>query len=138
RLTICGSSDNDIVNVLRENAIEFNIYHEPIEAVKKTPNYGGILFLSNNYPQSRLNIKATVFQIAERKHLQLYIEYPSRVPDLQIGDTTINTHLERGIVSTHEIYGLDSLSLLGVHNNVVIPIKGGQSLIDIGKVAGFD
>ncbi len=41
----------------------------------------GVLILADGHPEKTTEVEPAVFDEADRKHLRLYLEYPSRLPD---------------------------------------------------------
>ena len=137
QIVICGKAENDIVKVLKENEFSFKLYVEPSKAVHAAKKGSGILFLAKDYPIPT-KIPDSIFLIAKRKHLKLFIEYPANLPNQKVKDSIIYNHLNRLIVTKSKIKELDSLSLLDMNNNGVIALNSVSPLIVYGKVAGFD
>jgi len=81
----------------------------------------------------------STINLANKKQLRLYIEYPSALPDLSVPDTALNTHLERGVV-TSDLFGstLKPMSILGINNCNVLQVDVANPLIVLAKVVGVD
>jgi len=137
-IIICSDGSTDLTAILDANQYKYQVYTSPLAAVNAANKNAGVLFVANKYPSKRLQIDENVFKIAARKKLKLYIEYPESSPTIPIGDSILNTQLERAIITTNEINGVDSLDLIGIHNASVIQTLHSNNLLIIGKVAGFD
>lgn len=135
---ICASKTNDIVTILKDNAIPYRLYSDPATAVCAAAKGSGVMLLADGHPAQRLRLPESIFRLAKSKRLRLYVEYPESLPGIKMEDSPIPISIERGIITTSAIPGLDSLDLLGIHNGNVIPVKVPHSLIALGKVAGFD
>jgi hypothetical protein len=95
--------------------------------------------LANKYPAKATPIPDHVYEIARKKKLRLYVEYPDHVPGLEIGQEPVRMQLERAVV-TSEFFGdrLKPMSIIGMNYCFVLPAKAPSSLITLAKVAGFD
>lgn len=78
------------------------------------------------------------FRIARQKNIRVYVETPGYLPNIKIPDTLKSIKLERGVVTTKQIKGVDSLAILGIYDHSFIPLKNVPSLIVVAKVAGYD
>ena len=135
---ICSDGPTDLTAILDINNYKYKVYANPLTAVKSAKKNSGVIFIANNYPSKRLNIDESVLKLAVKKNLKLYIEYPETSTFIPVGDSIIYTQLERAIVSTNRISGVDSLDLIGIHNASVIQTLNQENLLIVGKVAGFD
>lgn len=138
-LVICSSSDNDVTAVLKANAIPYRLYADPAKAVHAAAIGSGILFLGDDYPLRKVTLPDSIFLLARQKRLRAYIEYPASLPGVNIPDTVIRGKLERAVI-TADIFSprLMPMSILGINNCHVIPMKAMNPFIVLGKVAGFD
>ncbi|GEO02512.1 hypothetical protein AAE02nite_01760 [Adhaeribacter aerolatus] len=137
-IIICADGKNDIAAMLEANNYPYKTYADPLAAVQAAKKGSGILFLAGGYPAKKLSLPEQVWEIAARKKLRLYIEYPAVAKQLPVADSVLQTQLERGIITTSKMKGADSLDLIGIHNSSVIKAKSSQALLMVGKVAGFD
>lgn len=137
-IVIYSDGPTDLTAILDANDYGYSLYSNQLAAVNGAKKNSGVLFVANNYPAKRLKIGEDVLKIAAKKKLKLYIEYPESSKKILLGDSIINTQLERGIVNTTKIKGVDSLDLIGIHNASVIQARSPNSLLIVGKVAGFD
>jgi hypothetical protein len=139
QVSFCGSTQNDLYMVLKKENINLKRYATAEAAIKNAPENTGVFIIADDYPEKKNIIQPEVLQIAERKNLRLYIEYPASLPELNIRDTVIKTSLERGVI-TSSVFGdhLKPMSLLGINDCHVLPVKVENPLIVLGKVAGFN
>ncbi|WP_316811474.1 hypothetical protein [Pedobacter heparinus] len=137
-LIICSDGQNDIVTVLKANNYKFQIFSDQMEAVKAAKKGGGILFIANNYPNTRLSYNKGVQQLITKKGLKVFIEYPAVSTGLSVDRDTMHTQLERAVINTSKIGDVDSLDLIGIHNVSVIRSNAKKPLIIVAKVAGFE
>ena len=138
QLSIVGSKDNDVIKILKENQISFDLFESIKEAVKKAKPNNALLLFADSYPRERLELTDQSVKAIQKKNLRVYIEFPENIPGLSTNASTKVIKLERGIINTRKIDGLDSLDLLGVNDHQFIPIKANDAFIVLGKVAGYD
>lgn len=137
-IIICAEAKNDVTAILEANHYAYRLIGDPLQAVKAAGRKGAVLFLARGYPGKRLALPEEVLQQARRKKLKLFVEYPERSSQIPVSDSLLHTQLERGIVNTSKIRGVDSLALIGIHNAAVIKAQSPGALLVVGKVAGFD
>lgn len=137
-IVICTNGQTDLTDILDANHYQYEVYAQPLAAVKAAKRNSGVLFIANDYPAKRVKLDKDVLKIAADKNLKIYVEYPESSSAIPIGDSIIHTQLERGIVSTSTIKGVDSLDLIGIHNASVIQTLQKNNLLIVAKVAGFD
>lgn len=137
-LAICAAQTNDLVAVLQDNNIEVPRYATLVEAVAAAPNGAGILVLADGYPAETTPIDAQLLQITAQKELRLYVEFPSFLPDIPIGEPR-HTTLERVVVAADRIGdSLKRLRILALHDCTFLPVHAERSLLVAASVAGFD
>lgn len=136
-----GSIDNDLFRLLEQEGFSVKMYDSPEAAIHAAPSEAGVFILAKNYPaiDAENRISQGLLDEAKKKRLRLYIEYPSEFPGLDIPSNPLETHLERGVVTT-DLFGekLERLSLLGIHNCHVLPVQEVNPLIVLAKVVGVD
>ncbi|MFT2010946.1 hypothetical protein ACMA1I_19895 [Pontibacter sp. 13R65] len=139
RLLVAASGDNDIVKQLLKNHVNFQLFQHPDEAIRMASKNDAVLLLAESYPAKRLLLAEKSFKEIRRKKLKVFLEYPATLPGVELSQETKLIKLERGVVTTSLISGLDSLELLGVNDHRFIPLQTSESpLIILGKVAGYD
>ena len=139
------SEDNDLYRVAIASDIACTRFDHAEEAVAQSPEGSGVLVLAENYPHQTTAISTGVYQAAARKRLQLYVEFPSSVPDLSIGEPqhVANGHyhniLDRAVVDT-EAFGpaLKRMRILALHDCIYVPVKPQPAELVLARVAGFD
>lgn len=140
-LFVTGKETSDIITVLKLNGIKYRFVKEPSQAIVLSEENDAILMLSDGYPIERVPLSVGDYRSIYNKRLRVFVEYPGRIENLRmaVGLETSETKLERGIINTTKISGLDSLKLLSVNHASIIHIKSDLSpLAVISKVAGFD
>ncbi|RKD12794.1 hypothetical protein BCY91_11125 [Pelobium manganitolerans] len=138
QVIICSDGKNDIVNILRSNNYSFQNIERQIDAVNAAKIGGAVIFVANQYPQKRFSYTPGVAKIIKEKQLKVFVEYPDVQTGLAVSKDTVQTQLERGVVITNIIPGVDSLDLFAVHNAYFVKSKAKNPLIIVAKVAGFD
>jgi hypothetical protein len=136
-ILVAGNADNDIVVLLRENKIPYKLFSSPDQAIAKAKHKDALLLLADNYPSQKVALSSKSHRRIKQKNLHVFIEYPEAVPGAELSAGTQKIVLERGIINSSRIKGVDSLSLLAIHDHTFIPATVINSHILLGKVAGF-
>jgi len=120
-------------------------YDAPEEAVAQASPGSGVLVLAEGYPEKTTHLAPETFQQAADKRLRLYVEFPSFVPGLQIGEPrsiakgTHHNLLERAFVAS-DAFGpaLEKLSILDFHDSRYVPVEVPNADLVLARAAGFD
>ncbi len=137
-LVLCSSGENDLYQVLCANGVATERYDRAVSAVEAASPGSGVLILADGYPGATTEIPDAVFERAVEKHLRLYVEYPSALPELIAGEPR-RTKYERAVVAS-DIFGksLAPLRVLAIHDCHFVPYESDASHIVAARVAGFD
>lgn len=135
-IVACASEKNDFIKILNDEGVKFERVQSALKAVKQASRNMGVLILGD--ARERTKISREIFDIAKKKNLRMYIEKPSFIPNVLLPDSNLKIHLERGIVNTAKIKGIDSLAVLGIYDHDFIPMESKDALILLAKVAGYD
>lgn len=136
---LCCSADNDLYKVLKQNGIAVERFENSQEAVSKVSKGGGVMILADGYPAKVTEIEPSVFVLAKKKKIRLYVEYPSYVPGLEIGKV-FQDRFGRGVV-TSKMFGsaLEPMRIMSINGCRVLTVENVDSPhIVFAKVAGFD
>jgi hypothetical protein len=139
------SEDNDLYRVASASGIACSRYDHVQEAVARAPQGSGLLILADAYPDQTTSIDPKVYQEAARKRLRLYVEFPSSVPGLRVGQPQhveygkYHNILDRAVVNS-EVFGpaLKRLRVLALHNCTYVPVESQAAELVLARVAGFD
>ena len=136
--TLACSPENDLYRVLAASGLPCPRFATADEAVRAAPAGSGVLALADGYPDQPTAIAPAAFDEAARKRLRLYVEYPERLPDMELGAPK-DVKYERGVVSS-EIFGesLRPLRIVLVSSCRYLPVKASESHLVVAKVAGVD
>lgn len=136
-----GEGQNDLYLMFREQGYNIKRYNNPEAAIRSAPAGSGVFITADHYPEmdEKNRISAALLSIAASRSLRLYIEYPSAYPGLDLPAKPLETHLERGVVTT-DLFGarLPRMALLGIHNCHVLPVEATDPLLVLAKVVGVD
>ncbi|MBI5821519.1 MAG: hypothetical protein HZA88_21330 [Verrucomicrobia bacterium] len=132
------AADNDLYRVLADNGLTCPRHDTPLAAVEAAPDGAGVLLLADGYPARTQQIAPQVFEIAARKKLRLYVEYPATLPQLEVGQPR-DTTWERGVIVS-DAFGpeLKPMRILGIHDCHFVPVAAEHPHMVVAKVAGFD
>ncbi len=136
-----GNEKNDLYQLLKREGFVVKKMVSPQAAIQAAPKGSGVFIIANAYPKLDPANKITreLLNTAAKKELRLYVEYPSQFPGLEVPAEPIETHFERGVI-TSNVFGakLDTMSLLGIHNCHILPVQASKPLIVLAKVVGVD
>jgi hypothetical protein len=136
-----GNTKNNLYQLLKREGFSIRNYNTPEAAVDAAPIGAGVFIIANAYPKMDPvnSISQRLLDQAKTKKLKLYIEYPVSFPGLDIPANPVETHLERGVITTDKFgASLSSMSLLGIHDCHVLPVDVKDPLIVLAKVVGLD
>ncbi|MGD0128378.1 MAG: hypothetical protein ABSF46_23715 [Terriglobia bacterium] len=113
-------------------------YGSAAEAVEAAPPGAGVLILADGYPDRTTPLDAEMFKLAARKGLRLYVEFPSFLPETELGEAR-EIKWERGVVSS-DLFGpsLRKMRILAIHSCRFLPVTAENPLAVMAKVAGYD
>ena len=137
-LHLSCEQDNDLYQILKDNDLSCRRFDNPEEAVAQAPPNAGVMILAQAYPLAATEIESAVIEEAARKHLRLYIEFPRRVPGVEIGPVQ-TAPLSRGVV-TSNLFGeaLAPLRILAIHGCHFVTVKHDAPHLVLARVAGYN
>ena len=144
-LVFCCSAANDVYKLLAAGPRASPRYDAPEEAVAKAPRGAGVLILADGYPQKTTPLTPGIFHNAAKKKLRLYVEFPSYVPGVPIGEPQGvakgkgGNLLERVVVASDALGpSMAKLALLAFHDARYVPTTAANPQLVLARVAGFD
>ena len=137
-LTLACNADNDLCAVLRRSNVDFHHFTAVPDALDAADVGAGVMILADGYPETLTVIAPAVFEIAARKNVRLYVEFPDSLPDLKIGDVG-RADWERAVVAS-DAFGpdLERLRILMIHGCRFVEANADNPHLVLAKVAGFD
>ena len=138
-IIFCGTPQNDLYPVLKNEGFEIRQYDSPGQAIADADEGMAVFVMADQYPKTTQRIDEALLAGAREKKLKLYIEYPASYPGLDVPSEPLSTQLERGVV-TSTVFGqsLPPLTILGLNDCYVLPVKVDSPLMVLARVAGFD
>jgi len=135
-LVFCCEEGNDLYQALPGAA--FPRFEDPREAIAQAPDGGAVLILADGYPAKRTEVAPALFEAAVAKKQRLYIEYPSALPGLEVGERRA-AEWERAVVAS-DFFGasLAPLRILAIHDCHFVPVHADGPHLVAARVAGFD
>lgn len=130
---------SDLYEILRsQRDLDIIGYDSPVTAARSAGAGEAVLVIAPEYPARRLNLPAEFFSHTKSKGLRVYLEYPSYLPGLEVGEPVKST-VERGVVTSGFFGGgPDSLSILVMNGLHYVPVQAENSHLVAARVAGFD
>ncbi|NQT52669.1 discoidin domain-containing protein [bacterium] len=134
---VCGE-ENDLYRVLTGRQRGWRRFQDARAAIDQARDGSGVLILADGYPAKTTAVAPGLLEKAAAKKLRLYIEYPSWLPGLEVGEAR-RTEWERAVVASHAFgASLPPLSILAIHDCHYLPTQAAKPLIVLARVAGFD
>ena len=129
-LVFACRADNDLYTVLRRNGLNFPRYDSAREAVERAAAGGGVLLLADGYPKERTKVSAGVFEAARKKGVRIYVEYPSMLPGVELGEVRehkrgpYGSNIDREVIVS-DAFGcaLKKLRIVMVQNCHYLPVS---------------
>ena len=144
-LVFSCSASNDLYKLLASGTPSFPRYEMPEEAVGRAAPGSGVLILAEGYPGKTTQLDAGLFHKAAEKSLRLYVEFPSLVPGLQVGEPRSIAKgyyynlLERVFVASDAFSpSLEKLAILDFHDARYVPLETANADLVLARAAGFD
>lgn len=129
---IVASRQNPVAKALADNGIPIKYARHLKAALRLATSGDGILVLGNQYVLSPAD-----HRLIAAKKLKVYLQYPSYSGDTAPGKQAIR--LERVVVNTSAIAGIDSLGILSVNDHDFYSYnEKPHTLAYLARVAGFD
>jgi hypothetical protein len=136
-LTFCCSARNDLYLALAKS--RYPRFQTPLAAIQNAAPGSAVLLLADDYPARQTPLGPAGFDLAQQKHLRLFIEYPAAVPGLELAPPRTTTW-ERLVVSSDKFAPvLPRLRILAAHDCHFVPVSGSPAAdLVVARVAGYD
>ena len=137
-LVFACAADNDLYRVMTAEGTAYPRLASASQAVQAAPEGAGVLILANGYPAKRTAIAPAVYEVARKKQLRLYVEYPSFVPGFELQGPR-KPHWERTVVAS-DAFGpkLEKMRILAIHDCHFLETQAKQAYLVSARVAGYD
>lgn len=137
-LNFVCSDKNDLYRVVTGSGCRCSRYDSAADALDHAGDGSAVLLLADGYPQAKTAVDQTVFDMALRKNIKLYIEYPEAIDGLICEQTTV-ANWERCVVAGDD-FGekLPKMRILSMSKCHFIPMQAADPLMVIARVAGYD
>jgi hypothetical protein len=134
-----GSPTNDLYRVLSASLGQTPPrFDEPRDALRHAPEHAAVLLLARGYPDQPTVLDSAWLDLASRKRLRLFIEYPANLPDLDVAAPR-DAGLERGVVAS-DFFGpeLPPLRIVALSGCRYVPVTVSNAPLVLARVAGVD
>jgi hypothetical protein len=138
-------ADNDLFQVLQDASASCQRCDTPSEAIRAARPGGAVLLLADGYPAQRTSLAESDFEVAARKRLRLYIEYPASLPDLELGVPRYQRTGHYGSVVERTVLASDffepdlaRMRIVMVHDCHYLPVDIPQAHLVLTQVEGYD
>ncbi len=137
-LVFCCRTDNDLYRTVVRSCGYVPRFDSASQALLAAPTGGGVLLLADGYPGTPTPFSPEWLSLARRKQLRLFIEYPSWIPGLDLGDVK-QFRRERAVVAPPglgpDLSAYQILLLNGCH---YLPARPEHAFLVGAHVAGYD
>ncbi len=137
--------DNDLYRVAMSAGIVLSRHDQAEDAVARAVPGSGILILAEGYPRRTTPVAPRLYRDAARKRLNLYVEFPSSVPGLNVEEPRpvaygkYHNVLDRAVVASEAFApALKRLRILTLHDCIYVPVQSPSAELVLARVAGFD
>ncbi|MFI4875201.1 MAG: discoidin domain-containing protein [Blastopirellula sp. JB062] len=137
-LVLVGSADADLSVALTENDVPIAIAATWEAALQQTKTGDTLVVLAEGYPQKTVDLSDEFFAAAAEKKLKVYLEYPGKIPGVEIGEPR-DVQWERVVVADPSFGDdLPDRSILSMNRCRYVPISAENPILVLARVAGFD
>ena len=137
KLTFCCAAENDLLVALKRYS--FPRFETPLAAINNAPSGSAVLLLADKYPEQTTYVEPGEFELAQKKNLRLFIEYPAALPGMEVA-MPLTATWERLVVSSENLGpSLPKLRILGINDCHFTPVIGSPKAdVVLARIAGFD
>ncbi|NLX23010.1 MAG: hypothetical protein GXY55_15260 [Phycisphaerae bacterium] len=137
-VTLACPADNDLYAALRRAGRSWPRYDSAEAAIAAAPAGGTVMILADGYPERATQVADDLLERAAGKQLRLYIEYPARLPGIELGEPR-QAVWERMVVASDAFAPqLPKLRILAPHGCRFVPVQASDPQLVLGRVAGYD
>ena len=137
-LVFACREDNDLYQVITANSAKYPRFDTAAKAIESAQEGCGVLILADEYPDKTTIVGGELFELAAKKKLRLYVEYPASLPKMEVGKPQEIAY-GRG-VATSDMFGegFKKLGVVEIRGCHFVPVKADNPYIILAKVAGYD
>ena len=138
KLVFACRADNDLYQILTAQGEPHPRFDSAAQAIAEAPAGCGVLLLADEYPEQTTALDNALLEAAAPKGLRLYVEYPSWLPQLEVGSPQELAH-GRG-VATCDRFGeaFPRMGVTEIRGCHFVPVTADAPWIVLAKVAGYD
>jgi hypothetical protein len=137
RLTFACWAENDLYRALGDAGQLYPRYTEAKEAIAGASAGGAVLCLADSYPSPCVDVDESLLALAAAKRLRLYVEYPSVVAGLELGEPRLAEYERLVVASDFFAPSLERHAILAQHGCWLRPTQVADSLLVAARVAGY-
>lgn len=139
-MVIYCDESNNLYSIIKRSDVQFSRFDTPEEALYHTGVKDALLILADNYPHEQTRVSDEFYRILKAKNIRAFIEFPSDIPNIKLGDVKKGKH-ERVVIASNCFKDrIDSLNILAINGLHYIQCETAieSPYIISAKVAGFD
>ena len=141
---VCRRS-NDLYATLTSGGRAYPRYASAEEAVRNAPAGAGVLILADGYPGRTTPVSCGLLDEAARRALRVYVEYPSELPNMVVGEPRFLRTGEYGAIVERTVVAgrlfepdLAPMRILAIHDCHVLPTQATDAHLVLARVEGYD
>jgi hypothetical protein len=137
-VVFCCREKNDLYGAMIAAGCRVPRFDSAGDAINAAPRGGGALLLADGYPNSTTPFSPELLNLAQKRNVKIFIEFPSWIPNHELGDIK-NIRRERGVIMPPGMgAGLPEYRILLLNDCHYIPTNTNNPLLSIAHVAGYD
>lgn len=139
RLNFACAPANDLYVLVKAGGVDAARFDDAASAVAGAAEGSAVLVLADGYPDRPAALSPEIYGEAARKRLRMFVEYPSCVPGIELGEAK-RARWERTVVASDAFGpGLERLRILLVPNCHFLPMAlPPKPHLVLARVAGYD
>lgn len=102
----CGSEQNEVCELLKNEGFQLKVFDSPDIMIEKAVNGSGAIIISDTYPATPLEVTTKTYELAKLKGIRLYLEYPGKLPGIQIEKESFHASMERGVITCDKLVNM--------------------------------
>jgi hypothetical protein len=115
-----------------------HVFETTQRAIDAANSGAGILILAERYPASPTPFDQEMINMAAKKHLRLYVEYPAWLPEMDVGFEKAGAW-DRAVITTSRFGArLKPSRIVSVNDCHYVSVAAPAPDIVLGRIAGFD
>lgn len=138
KLVFSCRADNDLYRLLSPQDGILLRYATPADAISNAPDGYGVLLLADGYPAEPTQIAEHLIDLAHKKRLRVFIEFPENIPAMYIAPAREMGALRTVVSSDWFGAALPKGRILSINAARFFPIDAHDHHLLLAQTAGYD